>query len=256
MTLQLSIATITLNSEKTLRDTIDSVCRQTYENLEYLIVDGGSTDGTLAIIEGQQEYVSRWVSEKDEGIYDAMNKAVKLAKGDVVGLLNSDDVYASDEVLTRVMKVFETEPQVDMVYGDLVYVDPDDVHKEVRLWTTKDVDSNFFPDGFVPPHPTLFVRRKIYENHQFIKTFQYAADYEFMLRTLHKEKIKARYLPMVMVRMRLGGQTSKSWKDIFKGNLEIMKAWQLNGLRPPLAFYVKRPLNKIKQFFFRKRSEK
>jgi glycosyltransferase involved in cell wall biosynthesis len=254
MTLTLSIATITLNSEKTLRDTISSVRQQTYPNIEYLIVDGGSTDATLEIIEGQQKHLSRWISEKDDGIYDAMNKAVKMASGDVVGLLNSDDVYASNDVLSRVMQIFEAESQVDMVYGDLVYVDPEDIQKEIRLWTTKDLDANFFSDGLVPPHPTLFVRRKVYEHHQFIKTFQYAADYEFMLRTLHKEKIKSRYLPMVMVRMRLGGQTSKSWRDVLKGNLEIMKAWRLNGLRPPVAFYVKRPVNKLKQFFFRKRS--
>ncbi len=255
MALQLTIATITLNSEKTLRDTIKSIRSQTYTDFEYLIVDGGSTDGTLSIVEENKERITKWISESDEGIYDAMNKAVQMASGDVVGLLNSDDVYASDNVLSQVMQIFETKPDVDMLYGDLIYVASNDLSREIRLWKTKTFDSGFFPGGLVPPHPTLFVRKKVYEKHLFLKHFQYAADYEFMLRTLHKEGLKSHYLPVVLVRMRLGGQTSKSWKDIIKGNLEIMQAWHLNGMRPPLTFFLKRPANKIKQFFFRKKAE-
>ena len=196
MTLKLSIATITLNSERTLRDTIRSLDQQTYQDFEYMIVDGGSTDGTLSIIQDNSERITQWVSEKDEGIYDAMNKAVKMSRGDVVGLLNSDDVYASNEVLAKVMTVFESDPEIDMVYGDLVYVASNDLNREIRLWKTKDFDRSFFPGGLVPPHPTLFVRRKVYEQHLFLKHFQYAADYEFMLRTLHKEGLKSHYLPM------------------------------------------------------------
>ena len=255
MALQLSIATITLNSEKTLRDTIASVERQTYRDFEYIIVDGGSTDKTLSIVKENKGRVANWISESDEGIYDAMNKAVQMASGDVIGLLNSDDVYASDDVLSQVMQVFEEKSDVDMVYGDLIYVASNDLNREIRLWKTKAFDREFFPGGLVPPHPTLFVRKKVYEKHLFLKHFQYAADYEFMLRTLHKEGFKSHYLPVVMVRMRIGGQTSKSLKDVVKGNLEIMQAWRLNGMRPPLAFFLKRPANKFKQFFFRKKAE-
>ena len=193
MSLKVSIATITLNSEKTLTHTIESVKRQTYDNVEYLVVDGGSTDDTMEIVQANSSCVDRWVSESDDGIYDAMNKGIQMASGDVIGLLNSDDQYNSDEVITQVAEAFHSDPHLDMVYG--------------------------------------------------------AADYEFMLRTVHREQMKTRYLPQVMVRMRLGGQTNRSWRDVLNGNLEVINAWRLNQMKPPFGFFMKRPVRKVAQFF-------
>ena len=249
MSLKVSIATITLNSAKTLTHTIESVKRQTYDNVEYLVVDGGSTDDTMKIVQANSSCVDRWVSESDDGIYDAMNKGIQMASGDVIGLLNSDDQYNSDEVITQVAEAFHSDPHLDMVYGDLVYVDQEDPTRVVRYWKTKPYYERFFHDGLVPPHPTLFVRSRVYERHLYKKEFKYAADYEFMLRTVHREQMKTRYLPQVMVRMRLGGQTNRSWRDVLKGNREVMNAWRLNQMRPPFGFFMKRPVRKVAQFF-------
>ena len=242
----ISIITATFNSASTLRDCLNSVGSQSYP-AQHLIIDGASTDETLAIARSHGN-VSKIISERDAGIYDAMNKGIIQASGDVIGILNSDDFYASSDVLTRVAEAFEDE-SVDSCYGDLVYVDAADTTRVTRNWKSGAFDQNSFFWGWMPPHPTFFVRRAVYETHgMFNLNLGSAADYELMLRLLVKHRISTVYIPEVLVKMRAGGVSNLSWKNRMKANRMDRYAWTVNGLKPyPWTTYLK-PLSKIKQF--------
>jgi len=246
-----SIITPVLDRKNTIDSAIKSVLGQTYRNIEYLIVDGGSTDGTIEVINKYREKISKFISEKDKGVYDGMNKGIRMASGEIIGILNSDDIYASDNVIEKVVKVMEGN-NADCCWGDLVYVDTKDTNKIIRYWKSSEYKPGKFRKGWMPPHPTFFARRWVYEKYgRFNLDFPISADYELMLRFLEKYKIKPCYIPQVMVKMRTGGQSSKNVLNIIKGNIECYRAWKINGLEIDFFRIFLKPLSKISQYLKR-----
>jgi len=247
--MKISIITPSFNSGKTIEETIKSVLSQTYKDIEYIIIDGGSKDNTLEIIEKYKDKISKVVSEPDKGIYDGMNKGIKLATGEIVGILNSDDLYFDEFVIGKVAKAFK-ENDIDCLWGDLVYF-KDDPNKFIRFWKAGSYKPGIFKTGWVPPHPTFFVKREIYEKYGYFRLdLPVAADYELMLRFLEKYKIKGYYLPEILVKMRAGGNANKL-KNIIKGNLECIRAWKINGIKMPFYTPILRILRRVPQFIFR-----
>ena len=243
----LSIITPTFNSAATLRDTLQSVASQTYSDIEHIIVDSLSRDNTLEIVRAFP-HVRKLVSEKDKGIFDGMNKGLSLATGDVVGILNSDDLYQHSQVIEKVMDRF-SDPAVDVVYGDLLYVDASDLNRVVRYWKAGNYSRKSFYNGWMPPHPTFFVRRKYYEQFgNFHIELRSAADYELMLRFLLRHQLHPSYIPEVLVKMRMGGNSNASLRGRLKANAEDRASWTMNGLKPyPWTLWLK-PLRKLPQF--------
>jgi glycosyltransferase involved in cell wall biosynthesis len=247
--MKVSIVTVTYNSAATVEDTIKSVVNQDYKNIEYIIIDGLSKDNTLDIVNKYKDKIALVVSEKDQGIYDAISKGIKKATGDIVVALNSDDMYASNDVISKVAELFKNS-HADAVYGDLNYVDRNDTTKIVRKWKSGTYKKGQFLKGWMPPHPTFFVRKHCYEKYgSFNLTLKSAADYELMLRFIHKHHIKLAYLPQLIVNMRAGGQSNVSIKNRLNANKEDRKAWELNGLKPGFFTLIRKPLSKIKQYF-------
>ena len=249
--MKISLITVTFNSGGTLRDTIQSVLSQTYPESEYIIVDGLSEDSTIDII---KEYVPlfqgrlKWISEKDNGLYDAMNKGFKMATGEIVGIINSDDLLTESGVIGKVIDCFEGHKDIDCVYADLYYVSQYDTSKIVRHWITGKQRS--FSKGWHPAHPTFYVKREIYSKYGlFDLDFKFAADFELMLRLVEKEHIRLFYLPEPLVRMRLGGTTSKNLTNIRKGNIECLNAFRKNGIPVSVLYPFYRLLPKLKQYF-------
>jgi glycosyltransferase len=244
---KISIITVSFNSAQTIGDTLKSLDAQSYPNIEHIIVDGASTDQTMQIVAGFP-HVAQCISEKDEGIYFAMNKGIAMASGDVIGILNADDLYADDEVIARVAAVFE-DPAVDATYADLVFVNREDVSKIVRTWKSGTFKRSSMYNGWMPPHPTFFVRRSLYEKYGLFNTIlRSAADYELMLRFLLKNQINLSYIPQIIINMRHGGKSTASISNRIKANLEDRKAWKMNGLKPHFFTLILKPLRKIKQF--------
>jgi glycosyltransferase involved in cell wall biosynthesis len=236
--LKISIITITYNSEKTLDDTIKSVLSQTYKNIEYIIVDGASTDGTIKIVTSYGDKITKFISESDNGIYDAMNKGLKLASGDIVGILNSDDIYFNENVILNVVAKFE-ESKTDSIYGDLYYVDENDLQKIQRYWKSSEFKAGSFAKGWHPPHPTFFVKKEVYEKYGYFDLeMKVSADFELMIRFLERYKISTAYLPKVLVRMRTGGESNRSIKNIITGNKSILRAFDKNGIRVNKFLYI------------------
>jgi glycosyltransferase involved in cell wall biosynthesis len=250
--MKISVITVSYNSAKTIEDTILSVVKQTYSNIEYIVIDGGSTDGTLDICEKYREKIRHLVSEKDKGIYDAMNKGLALASGEVIGILNSDDLYADDNVIAKVAdKISSTG--ADALYADLVYVDPVNTNKIKRYWHSGNFQRKKFKWGWMPPHPTVFIRKEIYQQFgNFNLDLRSAADYELMLRFFYKQGVTPVYLPKIITRMRTGGESNVTVNNRIKANREDKKAWEINGLKPLLFTFFLKPLRKIPQFIFTK----
>ena len=247
--MKISLITVAYNSAKTIADTINSVRAQSYPDIEYVIIDGASSDETLQLINSSNYPGIVLISEPDKGIYDAMNKGVEIATGEVVGILNSDDVYQDSEVIKDVMTYFISDPDLDILYGDLVYVKSDDLSKVVRKWKSRSTYPNFFEHANVPPHPTLFLKKQVYTQvGRFDLRYKLAADYEFMLRVFKKFNFKSRYVPRLMVKMILGGATNKNLKNILNGNKEIILAWRHNGFRVPVFLMPLRFIKRIIQF--------
>ena len=248
--MKISIITACRNSGATIRDTLHSIGRQDHASIEHIIVDGGSTDDTLEIVSGFP-HIARVVSEKDKGIYDAMNKGIGMATGDVIGILNSDDIYTDTHTLSAVAEVFK-DPSVQALYADLQYVDPMDLNKVVRTWKTGAFDPKNFYYGWMPPHPTFFVRKKIYDEVGLFNIgLKTSADYEMMLRILLKHGVTAYYIPEVIVKMRAGGMSNASLRNRLRANREDRLAWSLNGLNPYFFTLYIKPLRKISQFLIR-----
>jgi glycosyltransferase len=247
--MKVSVITVTYNSAETVEDTIKSVINQDYKDIEYIIIDGLSKDNTLEIINKYNHKIAKVISEKDHGIYDAISKGIKNATGDIVVALNSDDMYASNDIITKVVALFNAS-HADAVYGDLNYVDRIDTKKVIRKWKSGAYKKGHFLKGWMPPHPTLFVRNYCYQKYgSFNLSLRSSADYELMLRLIHKHQIKVAYLPLLIVNMRVGGQSNVSFKNRFKANREDRKAWEINGLKPGLLTLIRKPLSKIKQYF-------
>lgn len=231
--MKLSIVTVTYNSGITLRDTIQSVLFQSYPDIEYLLVDGLSRDNTVEIIkEYEPQFSSRikWISEKDSGLYDAMNKGIRMATGDIVGIINSDDFYHRTDILAKVADAFQDET-VQAVYGDVRFVNPDNLDKTVRYYSSKKFSPNLFRYGFMPAHPTFFTYRKYFDEFGYYKTdYRIAADYELLIRFLYTHHLKAKYLPLDFMKMRTGGASTASFKSNLLLNKEIVRACRENGL--------------------------
>lgn len=246
--MKVSIITVCLNSERHLRDCIDSVRSQSYKNIEYIVIDGKSSDRTLDIIRQNKDVISHFISETDRGMYDAINKGIKLATGDIVGILNSDDMYASPDSVRNIVDCFR-HAKTDAVYGDLVYVDPANGDQVTRFWKGKSYSRRRFCFGWMPAHPTFYVRRPLieeyglYENH-----FYTAADYEFMARYLYKHRCTATYLEEVLVKMRIGGMSNGSLKRRFRANRRDYLAMKRNNI--PFSFFVSilKPISKLHQY--------
>lgn len=249
--MKFSLVTVTYNSAQTLRDTIQSVLSQSYLDIEYIIIDGLSKDNTVEIIKEYEPQFSgrmKWLSEKDFGLYDAMNKGFRMATGDIIGIINSDDLIAEPAAIEKVVKCFEINDSIDAVYADLYYVAQNDTSKIIRHW--KSGKQRSFTKGWHPAHPTFYVRREVYQKYGlFDLDFKFAADFELMLRLIEKRHIKLYYLPEPLVRMRLGGTTSKSLSNIRKGNIECIKAFKKNDIKVTSLYPLYRLLPKIKQYF-------
>ena len=249
--MRISIITVCLNSADTIRDALESVGRQTYQEVEHVVVDGVSTDGTQDIVRGFRPKVARLISEPDHGLYDAMNKGLAVATGDIIGYLNSDDVYADSDVLRKVARAFN-DGNIDACYGDLVYVQKDDMSRVVRYWRSRTYSPGLVERGWMPAHPTFFVRRSILQKlGGFDIRYRYQSDYELMVRLFLKECISAVYIPEVLVRMRTGGHTNRSIQNIVKGNLEAYRACRENGIRVSPLFILQKMVSRLPQFFLR-----
>ena len=229
--MKVSIITVVYNNNKTIKDAIESVLNQTYNNIEYIIIDGASTDGTVEIVKSYGDKITKFVSEPDKGLYDAMNKGIALATGDVIGILNSDDFYIDEFVIEKVVKIFE-EKEVDSLFADLVYVKPDNVKKTVRHYDSSQFHPEKFAYGWMPAHPTFFVKRSVYEKYGLFKTdYKIAADYELLVRFLYKHRLTYFYLKEVIIKMRMGGASTSGFKSNLILNQEIIRACRENGIK-------------------------
>ena len=246
--MRVSVITVTYNSERHLEDCIQSVLAQSHPDLEHIIIDGGSTDRTPEIIKKYENRISKWISEPDRGMYDAINKGIKLCSGDVLGILNSDDVFASNDVVADIVKAF-SDHDTDSLYGDLQYVDPDDLKQIYRNWKGKPYKRSLFRSGWMPAHPTFYIRRHLIEKYGYYENHYYsAADYEFMARYLFRNRVSSYYLPKLMIKMRRGGQSNNNLKKRLRANRRDYLAMKKNGIPFPLLVSVLKPLSKIHQY--------
>lgn len=250
--MKISIITITYNSAATVEDTIKSVVMQDYPELEYIIIDGKSKDQTLTIVDKYRDKINKVVSEKDKGLYDALNKGIQHATGDVIGMLHSDDLYAHPQVIRHVAETFLKNPGTEAVYADLVFVHRSDTNRVMRIWQSGNYQPGDFLKGWMPPHPTFFVRKECYEKFGgFNTSLKLSADYELMLRLIHKNHIRVAYLNETIVKMRMGGVSNDSFFVKLKANMEDKMAWKMNGLKPRITTILLKPLRKIGQYFKR-----
>ena len=244
--MKVSIITVCFNSVSTIKDTIESVIGQGYENIEYIIIDGNSNDGTNEIIRQYADKISFYMSETDKGIYDAMNKGINSATGDLIGILNSDDIYINNRVISKMVANIGT---CDGIYADLVYVDQFNLNKVKRIWRSGQYSKGSFKWGWMPPHPTFFLKKECYDKYGNYNTLmKSAADYEFMLRVIHKHKISLSYLSEIIIKMRVGGISNNSLRNRIKANRDDRKAWEINQLKPNFITLLLKPLRKLSQF--------
>lgn len=246
--MKISVITAVFNNRDTIAEALDSVLGQTHGNIELIVIDGGSTDGTLQLLHSYGNRLAVLVSEPDQGIYDALNKGLRLATGDVVGFLHSDDLYANEQVLDRMANVF-VDPRIEAVYGDLVYVSQDATDRVVRYWKSGAFTPQKLRRGWMPPHPTLYLRRTVYERLGLFDTdYHIAADYDFMLRFLGRDGVQAAYIPEVLVKMRLGGASNRSLGNLLRKSHEDYRALRANRIGGIVALAWKN-LSKLPQFF-------
>lgn len=250
--MKVSIITVCFNSAETIEDSILSVLSQDYKNIEYIVVDGSSSDGTLDILTKYRSQIHKYISEPDDGIYDAMNKGLKIATGEIVGFLNSGDFYTNQNVITEIAEAIK-DNSVDCCYGDLEYVACHDVGKVVRMWRSRPYTPGLFREGFHPPHLTFFAKKQLFEKYGYFNLdFDIAADYELMLRFMERHDAKSCYIPHVLVKMRNGGTSNRSLKQIIKANFQCYKAWRINGFEVSIVTILKKPFSKIFQYFYAK----
>lgn len=249
--MKVSIVTVCLNSAETIENTINSVLSQDYREIEYIIVDGGSKDNTLDVINKYKNNIDQVVSEPDNGIYDAMNKGLRLATGEIVGFLNSGDFYVSETVIGQIVKSIQAN-NTDCCYGDLEYVAEKNLGETVRRWESPPYQEGLFEKGWHPPHPTFFAKKTVFDKYGgFDLNYDIGADYELMLRFLKKYGVKSCYIPNVLVRMRTGGKSNKNLLQIIKANIECYRAWKRNDLKISPFIILKKPASKLIQYMKR-----
>ncbi|MAG85807.1 MAG: glycosyl transferase [Flavobacteriaceae bacterium] len=245
--MKVSIITVCLNSEQTIEDTILSVKQQEYGNIEHIFVDGGSTDGTIDIINKYNDNGSQIISQKDNGIYDAMNKGLQICSGDITGFLNADDFYADNFAIQRIADTVKLN-DVDCCYGDLEYVAKNNPEKQIRIWRSTPYRDNLFNKGWHPPHPTFFAKKNVFDRlGHFDLNFKIAADYEIMLRFLKRHRIKSCHIPQILVKMRAGGRSNRNLVQIIRANIECYRAWKINDLPIGPFIMMRKPLSKLVQ---------
>jgi len=254
--MKISIITATYNSEKSLQRTIDSVVSQNYTDIEYIIIDGGSTDNTLNIIKSNSHQITKFISEKDNGIYNALNKGIMLATGEIIGFLNSDDVFANNKIISKIANFFQIK-KCDVLYGNLVYQTKDNVNpKTVRYWKSNIFHVGCLKYGWMPPHPTLYCKKNIYDQYGlYNEQFEISSDYDFILRIFNRHEIIKSYFPTIIVKMDVGGISNRSIKSIIrksKEDLQVLKINRVGGLYT-LVF---KNLRKVSQLYKIRNSNK
>lgn len=246
--MKISIITVCYNAADTLGDTLDSVVSQSYSKIEHIIVDGGSVDGTEELVKDKGQRVAVWRSEPDRGVYDGMNKGLSLASGEVIGFLNADDVYMHSNVLTRVADTM-TDPAIDACYANLVYVDRKQTNCVVRHWTSQNYTPGLFEKGWMPAHPTFFVRKSVYEKFGgFDLRYRLQSDFDLALRFIGIHGIQSRFIPEIWVRMRMGGMSNNSIRNVIRGNIEAYSSCRANGLNVPPWFILNKVFSRLPQF--------
>ena len=249
--MKISVITATFNSEATLKETIQSVLEQDYKNIEYIIADGNSTDATLEIVKQYQTKNSNihLHSEADVGIYDALNKGIDLATGEVIGFVHSDDLLSEPNILSKIMNCFESN-RIDGVYGDLIYVDKNNSSKSIRSWESCDFDLKLLNKGWMPAHPTLFLKKEVYDKYgNFNLNYKIASDYDFMLRVLKDTTLQFKYLNTVITKMRMGGASNRNLKNVLLKSSEDYKILKDNNFSFPVITLFLKNISKIGQFF-------
>lgn len=254
--IKISIITVTYNSSKTLRCTIESVLKQDYSNLEYIIADGFSKDETVSIIKEYEPLFNgrlKWFSEKDKGMYDAMNKGIKIASGDVVGIINSDDFFHRNDIISKVAEAFSADKSIEAVYGDVRFVNENNLEKTVRYYSSKNFAPWRFRFGFMPAHPSFYTYKHNFERFGYYQyDYHIAADYELLTRFLYSNRLKAKYLPLDFMKMRTGGRSTANWKSNIILNREIVRACKENGIWTCMPLLFLKYFVKIGEFIFKR----
>jgi len=245
--MKISIITVCYNSETFIRSAVESVLNQSYKDIEYIVVDGLSTDSTIDIIKEYEPKFNgrmRWISEKDNGLYDAMNKGIRMATGDIVGILNSDDFLSNPNVLQMIVEQFEKDSTIQAVYGDVRFVEPNNLSKIVRYYSSKIFSPKMFRWGLMPAHPSFYTYKQNFEKYGYYQTdYKIAADYELLIRFLYTHQLKSKYIPKDFVIMRTGGKSTKNWKSNLVLNQEIVRGCRENGI------YTSLPMLGLKYFY-------
>ncbi|SDG41585.1 glycosyltransferase [Pedobacter terrae] len=246
--MKISLITVVYNGDTFLQECFNSVRAQTYADIEYIVIDGGSTDRTLEIIQENRSIIDYFVSEKDKGLYDALNKGIGKATGEVVGILNADDLFAGTDVLAAVAKTFINRPEINGLYGDLNYIHPT-AHHIIRTWKSKQHVYADLKKGWMPAHPTLYLKRSLFEkNGDYSLDLGTVADYELVLRYFYTHKIEAIHMPVLMVNMRTGGVSNGSLISRIAAFVNDYKALKRNGVSYPLYVVIRKKLSKLRQF--------
>ncbi|TCC92237.1 glycosyltransferase [Pedobacter frigiditerrae] len=246
--MKVSLITVVYNAEKYIKDCVESIISQTYPNIEYIVIDGASTDGTLPIIDSYRNRITHFVSEKDKGIYDAINKGISISTGEIIGVLNADDMLTSAEVIAKIVKCFESL-RPDAVYGNLNYVDAENTGKISRKWLSKQFEKKDIEMGWMPAHPTFYAKRELFEKYGgYSLDFGTAADYELMIRFLYRYQINAKFLDQLIVNMRVGGVSNNSFKQRYLALKNDYKAIKENKISLPLITLLFKKLSKIPQY--------
>jgi glycosyltransferase involved in cell wall biosynthesis len=247
--MKVSIITVSLNNFAYIEDCIKSVISQDYEDIEYIIIDGGSTDGTIDIIKKYEDKINVWISEPDKGMYDAINKGISMSSGGIIGILHSDDLYIDEHVISNIVRVFDKN-NVDSVYADLVYVERDNLDKVVRYYDSSVFQITKFAHGWMPAHPTCFIKKDVYAKYGLYKTdFIIAADYELLVRFYAKHMVSYSYFPKVIVKMRNGGLSTKNFKSNIILNMEIVRSCRDNGIETNIFKVYSKYFVKMFQLF-------
>lgn len=246
--MRVSIITVCYNSGTTLKDTIESVAAQDYPHLEYIIIDGKSKDDTVDIIRSNSDVITKWISEPDNGLYDAMNKGIRMATGDIVGIINSDDFYHRSDAISQIVNAFQ-EFGTQCIYADVRFVNPNNLEKTVRYYHSGSFTLEKFKRGIIPAHPTFFTYKHNFQKFGFYKTdYKIAADFELLVRFLFKHNLSYHYLPIDLMKMRTGGLSTKSWKSTLIINQEDLRACKENGVETNYFWLYSRYFRKLLEF--------